>query len=103
MRDEKDITSHSTPDEQAYYQLVCRTHDTLYSRQSALPLSYQGSSAGWAQISHLIVHPMNRLTINLYVVTQFLYIVNILLVIGDAGNTVVGKFLLRQEYVCVCE
>ena len=36
---------------------------TLHSRQSALPLSYQGSSAGWAQISHLIVHLMNRLTI----------------------------------------
>ena len=33
-------------------------------RQSVLPLSYQGSSAGWAQISHLIVHLMNRLTIN---------------------------------------
>ena len=32
---------------------------TLHSRQSALPLSYQGSSAGWAQISHLIVHLMN--------------------------------------------
>ena len=27
-------------------------------------LSYQGSSTGWAQISHLIVHLMNRLTIN---------------------------------------
>ena len=37
---------------------------TLHSRQSALPLSYQGSSAGWAQISHLIVDLMNRLTIN---------------------------------------
>ena len=39
---------------------------TLHSRQSTLtlPLSYQGSSAGWAQISHLIVHLMNRLTIN---------------------------------------
>ena len=35
-----------------------------YSRQSALSLSYQGGSAGWAQISHLIVHLMNRLTIN---------------------------------------
>ena len=30
-----------------------------HSRQSAIPLSYQGSSAGWAQISHLIVHLMN--------------------------------------------
>ena len=39
-----------------------RTHDTLYSRQSALPLSYQGSSAGWAQISHLIVHVHMRCT-----------------------------------------
>ena len=27
---------------------------TLHSRQSTLPLSYQGSSAGWAQISHLM-------------------------------------------------
>ena len=38
------------------------TLDRAHSRQSALPLSYQGSSAGWAQISHLIVHLMNRLT-----------------------------------------
>ena len=30
-----------------------RTHDTLHSRQSALPLGYQGSSTGWAQIAHL--------------------------------------------------
>ena len=31
---------------------VTRTHDTLHSRQSTLPLSYlyQGSSAGWAQM-----------------------------------------------------
>ena len=37
---------------------------TLYTldRAPELPLSYQGSSAGWAQISHLIVHLMNRLT-----------------------------------------
>ena len=35
---------------------------TLHSRQSALPWSYQDCSAGWAQISHLIVHLMNRLT-----------------------------------------
>ena len=28
-----------------------RTHDTLYSRQSALPLSYQGSTGGGAQIT----------------------------------------------------
>ena len=41
-----------------------QTNDTLHSRQSTLPLSYQGSSAGWAQISHLIVHLVNRLTIN---------------------------------------
>ena len=32
------------------------THDTLYSRQRALPLRSQGSSAGCAQISHLIVN-----------------------------------------------
>ena len=38
-----------------------RTHDTLFSRQSALPAEL-GSSAGWAQISHLIVHLMNMLT-----------------------------------------
>ena len=36
-------------------------HDTLHSRQSALPLSYQGSTGGLAQISHLIIHLMNRL------------------------------------------
>ena len=43
---------------------------TLHSRQSALPLSYQGSSAGWAQISHLIIHQMNRLTIYQLIIIQ---------------------------------
>ena len=38
---------------------------TLYTLDRALyELNYRGSSAGWAQISHLIVHLMNRLTIN---------------------------------------
>ena len=38
---------------------------TLYTPDRALyQLSYRGSSAGWAQISHLIVHLMNMLTIN---------------------------------------
>ena len=38
---------------------------TLYTLDRALyQLSYQGCSAGWVQISHLIVHLMNRLTIN---------------------------------------
>ena len=38
---------------------------TLYTLDRALyQLSNRGSSAGWAQISHLIVHLMNRLTIN---------------------------------------
>ena len=38
---------------------------TLYNLDRALyQLSYRGSSAGWAQISHLIVHLMNRLTVN---------------------------------------
>ena len=38
---------------------------TLHTLDRALyQLSYRGSSAGWAQISHLIVHLMNRLTIN---------------------------------------
>ena len=38
---------------------------TLYTLDRALyQLSYRGSTAGWAQISHLIVHLMNRLTIN---------------------------------------
>ena len=38
---------------------------TLYTLDRALcQLSYRVSSAGWAQISHLIVHLMNRLTIN---------------------------------------
>ena len=35
---------------------------TLYTLDRPLyQLSYRGSSAGWAQISHLIVHLMNRL------------------------------------------
>ena len=35
-------------------------HSTLYTLDRALyQLSYRGSSAGWAQISHLIVHLMN--------------------------------------------
>ena len=38
---------------------------TLYTLDRALyQLSYRGSSVGWAQISHLIVHLINRLTIN---------------------------------------
>ena len=38
---------------------------TFYTLDRALyQLSYQGSTASWAQISHLIVHLMNRLTIN---------------------------------------
>ena len=47
--------------------------DTLDSRQSALPLSYHGSSAGWAQISHFIVHLMNRLTIKRNTLQGFPY------------------------------
>ena len=47
MRDERKKQARSNKAKQ---------HSTLFSRQSALPLSYQGSSAGWAQISHLIVH-----------------------------------------------
>ena len=44
---------------------------TLYTLDRALyQLSYRGSSAGWAQISHLIVHLMNRLTINMYILTR---------------------------------
>ena len=40
---------------------------TLYTLDRALyQLSYRGSSAGWTQISHLIVHLMNRLTITQY-------------------------------------
>ena len=42
---------------------------TLYTPDRALyQLSYRGSSAGWAQISHLIVHLMNRLTTMVYIV-----------------------------------
>ena len=38
---------------------------TLYTLDRALyQLSYRGSSAGWAQISHLIVHLTNMLTIS---------------------------------------
>ena len=48
---------------------------TLYTldRVRALRLSYQGSTAGWAQISHLIVHLMNRLTI------KYMYMYNVML------------------------
>ena len=47
------------------YILHLREPTTLYTLDRALyQLSYRGSSAGWAQISHLIVHLMNRLTIN---------------------------------------
>ena len=42
---------------------------TLSLDRALYQLSYRGSSAGWAQISHLIVHLMNRLTINLYMYT----------------------------------
>ena len=38
---------------------------TLYTLDRALyQLSYRGSSAGWAQISHLIVHLMNTCTLS---------------------------------------
>ena len=38
---------------------------TLHTLDRALyQLSYRGSSAGWAQISHLIVHLMKRLTMH---------------------------------------
>ena len=92
------LTSHSTPDEQANHQLsmystcihvytctvhactcmyvcrvhacacmyvhVCMVHACTCMHVLMYQLSYQGSTAGWAQISHLIVHLMNRLTIN---------------------------------------
>ena len=47
---------------------------TLYTLDRALyQLSYRGSSAGWAQISHLIVHLMNRLTVHVHVYYQLSY------------------------------
>ena len=62
---------HSTPkvvtfpkkNELPQVGLEPRTHNTLHSRQSALPLSYQGSSAGAGPKFH-ISHLLNRLTIN---------------------------------------
>ena len=74
MRDEKEGRSnkakqHSTPkavtfpkkNELPWVELETTT---LYTLDRALyQLSYQGSSAGWAQISQLIVHLMN-ITIN---------------------------------------
>ena len=35
---------------------------------------YQGSSTGWAQISHPIVHLMDRLTINMYMYKYYMYV-----------------------------
>ena len=64
------LTSHSTPDEQANHQLSIKEKAGVM-KPPMTPnmyvinqLSYRGSSAGWVQISHLIVHLMNRLTIN---------------------------------------
>ena len=43
---------------------------TLYTRDRALyQLSYRGSSAGWAQISHLIAHLMNMYMCSVYTCT----------------------------------
>ena len=43
---------------------------TLYTLDRALyQLSYRGSSAGWAQISHLIVHLMNMYMCSVYTCT----------------------------------
>ena len=65
---------HSTPKAVTVPELlqVGLKPTALYTLDRALyQLSYRGSTAGWAQISHLIVHLMNRLTINS--VCTFLY------------------------------
>ena len=54
-------TQHSTPKAVTFPKKnelprVGLEPTTLDSRQSTLPLSYQDNSAGWTQISHLIVH-----------------------------------------------
>ena len=70
MRDEKEgrrkQTNNTAHPRQSLFVTLFLTHGTVHSRQSAIPaeLHYHGISAGWAQISHLIVHLMNRLTIN---------------------------------------
>ena len=60
--------SNTAHPRQSLFPRVGLEPTTLYthSRQSALPLSYQGSSAGWAQISHLTVHLMNRLKLQAF-------------------------------------
>ena len=61
----KQTNKHSTPKAVKKLPRVGLKPTTLYTLDRALyQLSYQGSSAGWAQISHLIVHLMNRLNIN---------------------------------------
>ena len=55
---------HSTPKAVKILPRVGLEPTTLYTLDRTLyQLSYRGSSAGWAQISLLIVHLMNRLTI----------------------------------------
>ena len=62
---------------------------TLYTLDRALyQLSYRGSSAGWAQISHLIVHLMNRLTINISMYTLYLCEVNTILLFSNSSENV---------------
>ena len=73
---------HSTPKAVTFLkknelpQVGLEPHDTLHSRQSAVPLSYQGSTGGWAQISHLTIHLMNRLyyTCNTHAVFVHVYL-----------------------------
>ena len=72
---------------------------TLYTLDRALyQLSYRGSSAGWAQISHLIVHLMNRLTINtcmcMCTCTKLIYIH------VYASHTL--YVYMRTLYTCMC-
>ena len=60
---------------------------TLYTLDGALyQLSYRGSSAGWAQISHLIVHLMNRLTINVHVHVDLILVRDIDVVVTGSAN-----------------
>ena len=54
------LTFHSTPDElSTQYEGEGRGNETTTLDRALYQLSYQGSSAGWAQISHFIVHLMN--------------------------------------------
>ena len=74
---------------------------TLYTLDRALyQLSYRGSSAGWAQISHLIVHLMNRLTIN----CTYMYMLYLSLLVFTISNSMssLSPFITWRVDIVAC-